>query len=156
MSSGQTTESNHELDDIADQAMLSGRPVARLQERFDSESELVDFLETGNSPSDIDGVGGRTANKLMHWFGEEHPDAHHRMREGDDSVFTEFETDEGSCGTENEDGEPIWGAYCPQEDCDHLNLFKGNPDEFAGRVFHCQNCNWVSLMDTSVQDLEVV
>lgn len=73
----------------------------------------------------------------------------------DADVFTKFETEEGPCGQESPEGRPIWGAYCPQEDCDELNRFQGDPSEFANRPYRCQECGWVSLMHESVADLEV-
>lgn len=144
-----------DLDGVVEQARIRGTPAGVLRGEFGSEDELVKFLEAGNSPSEIDGVGRKTADALMFWFEENHPDAHRRRRETDGSIYTEFETEEGSCGSLSADGKPVWGAYCPQGECGHLNLFEGSPDGFAGRPYRCIKCNWVSLMDAEVRGLEV-
>ena len=76
--------------------------------------------------------------------------------EQSEDIFTDFETEEGSCGGVSPDGDPYWGAYCPQPDCGHLNLFRGAPEGFVSRPYACEECNWVSLMHSSVRDLEVL
>lgn len=149
------TDTHHELRDVAEQADLHGSPVGVLEDRFDSSQELLNFISTGNLPSEVEGVGKKTSRKLMWWVEDEHEDVLHDYREADESVFTEFETEKDACGSTSAEGEPVWGAYCPQEECGHLNLFEGDPDGFAGRPYSCQNCNWVSLMNSTVSDLEV-
>lgn len=74
----------------------------------------------------------------------------------DPDIWTDFETEEGRCGTESVEGEPLWGAWCPQPDCDELNYFEGDPSRFANRTYVCCGCGWVSLMHESVRDLEVL
>lgn len=75
---------------------------------------------------------------------------------GDESVWTDFETEEGSCGSTSVDGNLVWGAFCPQPDCGALNSFEGDPSKFANRTYRCVECNWVSLMDESVADVAEV
>lgn len=75
-------------------------------------------------------------------------------RSEDPDVWTEFETEEGACGSISEDGNVVWGAYCPQPDCGELNTFQGAPWAFAKRPYRCVECNWVSLMDESVREIE--
>lgn len=74
--------------------------------------------------------------------------------QADQSVWTEFETEARGCGTVSVDENVLWGAYCPQDHCGELNLFEGQPSEFANRPFRCVECHWVSLMDESVAEIE--
>jgi hypothetical protein len=69
-------------------------------------------------------------------------------------VWTDFETEEGRCGSISVDENFVWGAYCPQPDCKELNIFEGPPSEFANRPYRCVECDWVSLMDDSVSDIQ--
>lgn len=82
-------------------------------------------------------------------------DSDTEVKHDDPDRWTDFESEEGSCGSESADGNVVWGAYCPQPDCGELNLFEGNPEGFANRPYRCVACNWVSLMDESVAELEV-
>lgn len=70
--------------------------------------------------------------------------------------WTDFETDDGPCGTESVDGNPVWGAYCPQDGCGERNLFEGDPSGFVNRPYRCNSCGWVSLMHESAAELDVV
>lgn len=146
---------HHGLSELVEEAGLNGKPIDVLEEKFESVEAVVAYLENGNSLSDLPGIGDTTSSKVMWWFEDNHPEAHRRRKENDESIWTDFETKEGSCGSESVDGNPVWGAYCPQEDCGQLNFFEGDPDGFAGRPYACQSCNWVSLMDRSVRNLEV-
>lgn len=69
-------------------------------------------------------------------------------------IWTDFETEEGPCGSLSEDGDIVWGAYCPQPDCGELNTFQGDPSRFAKRPFRCIECDWVSLINESVTEIE--
>jgi len=69
-------------------------------------------------------------------------------------VWTNFETEEGRCGSIAVDENLVWGAYCPQPGCKELNVFEGPPSEFANRPYKCVECGWVSLMDDSVSDIK--
>lgn len=76
--------------------------------------------------------------------------------EEDPDIFTEFETEDGPCGDTSPDGLAYWGAYCPQPDCGELQLFRGDPSEFAYRPYRCEECGWVSLMHGSVKEIKVI
>lgn len=73
----------------------------------------------------------------------------------DEDIWTDFETEQGACGSVSEQGNIVWGAYCPQPDCRMLNRFQGEPSAFANRPYRCVECNWVSLMDESVGDIKL-
>lgn len=75
------------------------------------------------------------------------------MTGSDHNRWTDFETEQRSCGSLSVDDNPVWGAYCPQPECGELNLFEGDPAKFAKRPYRCENCNWVSLMDESVAEI---
>jgi len=74
----------------------------------------------------------------------------------DENIWTDFETEEGSCGSQSADGNAVWGAYCPQPDCGELNLYEGDPSKFANRPYRCCECNWISLMHESVTEIKEV
>lgn len=82
-------------------------------------------------------------------------DARNESSTDDESVWTEFTTDLSDYGTEYAEQDRFWGAKCPQPDCEHVNIFEGDPGEFANRPYACINCHWISLMDSSVAELGV-
>lgn len=130
-------------DRLEADAGVSGRPLSALGDAFESEDELLAYLTDANKASEIDGVGGRTATRVMDWFEDEYPEKHRDRLHNDESIATEFTVTEGLVTADGEE-EFHFAFECPR--CDVTNPLRGSPVEFGNRPFSCTTCQWVSLL----------
>lgn len=140
------TEKSEWTGRLGEATRITGRPLSALGDAFESENGLVTYLTDANKASEIDGVGGRTARRLMDWFEDEYPEQYRERLQADEAVATEFTVTEGLV-TEDGEEEFHFAFGCPR--CGATNLLRGLPMKFANRPFRCESCGWVSRLDAT-------
>ena len=126
---------------------LAGRPAKSLASECSDVDALVEYLRTGNQPSEIDGVGNTSSNRLWDWFKDEYPEAYRERLENDEAYCTSFTTDH-EIPEEEQAPETFYFAFiCPRDHCEEKNPLKGSPLGFRNRPFKCEACNWVSCLE---------
>ena len=138
---------SHELTQMG----VAPQPSQKLESRFDSRGEIVEFLTDGGNLQDIDGVGKRTSSLVRSWFRETHPEKYRERRENSDSICTEYTTDVPNVEDSTiDDDAPVWGWICPK--CETMNPMNADPQKCSGRPYACLDCHWVSALDGEFMD----
>lgn len=118
-----------------------GQQSSAVTRAWDSEDELVEFIADGRKPSEKEGIGGATFDKIFGWIEETHPDAYRSFYENNEAYATEFVASEAS---DIEDIEFDFAFVCPR--CGKGNPLEGDPADFKNRPFACVRCRWVSCL----------
>lgn len=131
-------------DFLVDEVGLSKRPANALAESCNGKDDLVAYLRNNHKPSNIDGVGSRSSQRVWSWFKDEHPGANRERLEKAEEYCTEFTTDHEIPETPNPDTGFQFAFVCPR--CDEKNALVGDPRGFRNKPFMCENCRYVPLL----------
>lgn len=126
-----------------DDLPIGSRAASNLADEYGNEDELVEAYRQAEDITEVSYVGTATMRELRELIHDRDPEAERVRYENDDDICTEFTTDHGIEGPEED---AFYFAFvCPR--CGSKNPLQGDPSGFKNKPFACTSCRWVPLLE---------
>jgi hypothetical protein len=127
---------------IENEIGATGAQLSSITDHWENESDLLDYLSSGNKPGDKSGIGNATSNSIYDWAKNHRPETYREFTHSNEAYCTEFIPRNEFEYDGDADGF-VFGAICPR--CGNITPMVGQPTGFAKMPYGCLSCRWASF-----------